>query len=227
VTRLQRPGLVLIDLDGTLIDSLPDIREAANRMLADLDQAPLSSRRISEFVGNGIDRMVHRCLTRDLEGEAGAEAFSRARKLFLKHYAFHNGRHSRLYPGVLEGLEKLRDASIKLACVTNKAAAFSDQLLRHFGICGRFAALVAGDTLTVQKPHPRPLLHTAQLLGVGVLQTLMVGDSVHDVAAARAAGMPVVAVSYGYNHGQAISAAGPDAIIDRLDQLVDLFAPRV
>ncbi len=223
MTRLYWPTLALIDLDGTLVDSVPDMCVAANLMLADLGFEPVSRERLQGYVGNGIERLIHRCLTGQLDGIAATRSFTAARKLLFGYYAIHNGRHSHLYPGVREGLEQLREHAIILCCVTNKGARFSEQLLEHFGIRECFSLLVAGDTLAHRKPHPAPLLHAAHTLKVPLTNCLMIGDSIHDVAAARAAGMPVVAVSYGYNHGRDIRDADADAVIERLDQLAELF----
>ncbi len=223
VNRLYRPSVILIDLDGTLIDSVPDLSMAANLMLKDLGRELISRQCVQGFVGNGIDNLIHRCLTGTLEGEADTSTFTAARRLFFAHYREHNGHHSHLYPGTLAGIQQFQEAGIKLACITNKATCFSEQLLQHFGIRDCFTLLIAGDTLAYKKPHPQPLLHAANHFEVPVLNCLMIGDSIHDVAAARAAGMPVVAVSYGYNHGQDIRDAHPDAVINRLDQLGDLF----
>ncbi len=222
MTLLARPDLVLIDLDGTLVDSVPDLCVAVNLMRADLGLDPQPQQQIAGYVGNGIDRLIHRSLTGNFTDEAQAVKFAKAQHQFTSHYAQHNGRHSRLYPGVVEGIGQLLAAGIQLACVTNKSTRFSEQLLQAFGIRSYFAMLVAGDTTAFKKPHPQPLLHAAQTLGKSSSECLMIGDSVHDVEAARAAQMAVVAVSYGYNHGDDIGTAKPDAVIGRLDQFAGL-----
>ncbi len=227
VGNLQRPSLVLIDLDGTLVDSVPDLCEAANLMLAQLGARPLPEQQVKAYVGNGIERLIHRCLTGQLEGIAEATTYTQARDQFFKHYEAQNGLNSLLYPGVVEGINQLQNLGIALACITNKSARFSAPLLKHFDLLRHFEILVSGDTLKYQKPSPQPLLHAALELGHGVSQTLMVGDSIHDINAARAAKMPVVAVSYGYNHGQDIREANPDAVIEQLDQLTGLFPETV
>jgi len=197
---------------------------AANLMLANLGSKPLPEQLVQTFVGNGIERLIHRCLTGQLGGIAEAATYAKAREQFFQHYQDQNGLNSQLYPGVVEGIKRLQDLGIALACITNKSARFSGPLLKHFNLHEHFDILVSGDTLKYQKPSPQPLLHAAQQLGHAVSQTLMVGDSIHDINAARAAKMPVVAVSYGYNHGQDIRSANPDAVIERLDQLTGLFA---
>lgn len=218
------PRLVLFDLDGTLVDSVGDLSAAANATLADLDRPAVSVEDVRRFVGNGIDALVHRCLTGSMDRPAPATDFTEARARFMSHYESCNARHSTLYAGVEEGLRALGRRGLQLGCVTNKSARFSEPLLAHFDLLERFCTVVSGDTTPRRKPAPEPLLHAASAVGVTTASTLMVGDSRHDVAAARAAGMPVVAVSYGYNHGEPIGGANPDAVVDSLEEIDELLA---
>ena len=224
---LRKPQAVLIDLDGTLVDSVPDLAYCADEMLKQLGLQPHGEAAARNWVGNGVERFVKRALTGELEGEPDTALYERAIPLFRELYAANTSRFSQLYPGVLEGLERLQQLGIRLACITNKAELFTHRLLREIGIFDRFEVVVSGDTLAQKKPHPAPLLYAADKLlgstGATHAGALMVGDSKHDVAAARAAGFPVVCVSYGYNHGQDIRASEPDAVVDSLAELSNLF----
>ncbi len=221
------PAAVALDLDGTLLDTVPDIAAAANAMLADLGRPAVDEARVRDYVGNGIERLVHRLLSGDMQRDADATLMARAVPLFEHHYARCNGTASRAYEGVMAGLEALARRGLPLACVTNKAAAFSEPLVAARGLAGCFDLLVSGDTLAERKPHPLPLLHIARHFGCAPGELLMVGDSVSDVRAARAAGCPVVCVSYGYNHGRDIGDESPDVVIDSLADLDRLLPAAV
>jgi phosphoglycolate phosphatase len=220
---LKRPQMVLLDLDGTLVDSVPDLAASVDWMMSELGLPACGESRVRDWVGNGVERLVMRALTGELWADPPEEAFARALPLFRTAYTEHNGRHSRLFPGVAGGLEYLRGAGYRLGCVTNKAEAFTLPLLRALGIDAYFGIVVSGDTLPQKKPDPAPLLHAAERLGVAPARALMVGDSEHDVKAARAAGFQVACVSYGYNHGRDIATAQPDAVVDSLEQLRTLL----
>lgn len=220
---MNKPEMVLIDLDGTLIDSVPDLAYCVDEMLKKLDRAPYGEAKVRGWVGNGVERLVKRALTDDLEAEPDAAEFARAMPIFNELYAVNNSVRSRLFPGVREGLEALRAAGLKIGCVTNKAACFTEPMLRDLGVMEFFGIVVSGDTTPQKKPHPAPLLYAADFFKVGAEHALMVGDSMHDVHAARAAGFAVVAVSYGYNHGIDIREAQPDAVVDSLAELPGLL----
>jgi phosphoglycolate phosphatase len=217
---------VLFDLDGTLVDSVPDLVRAAHATLAALGQAAPGLDAVRSWVGDGVERLVHRCLTGDMAADADPDRHREALALFLGHYARENGRHARLYPGAAETLGALAAHGVALGCVTNKPRTFTLALLEALGVAARFATVVGGDDTTHKKPQPEPILHALQALAVTPADALMVGDSENDVRAARAAGVAVVAVSYGYNHGRPVAAAGPDAIIDCLDELPALLRVR-
>jgi len=221
---LQDPQLILIDLDGTLVDSVPDLAYCVDQMLERLGRPPQGEARVRDWVGNGVERLVRRALCGQLDGEPSEADFARAYPVFLDLYAANTAQRSLLYPGVHTGLDQLRTRGYRLACVTNKAARFAEPLLRELGIGDHFALLVAGDTLPRKKPDPAPLLHVAAHFGVRPEAALMIGDSVNDVQAARAAGFAIVCVSYGYNHGEDIRTARPDAVIDSLLELPGLLA---
>jgi phosphoglycolate phosphatase len=219
---------VMIDLDGTLLDTIPDLAAAANATLTEIGRAALPLDTIATFVGKGIPNLVKRCLTGSLEAAAGPDPDELARVLpiFMRQYADVNGRETSVYPGVLEGLDALRNGGLALACVTNKAAAFTEPLLEAMGLRGYFRIVVSGDTLPEKKPHPAQLLHICNALGVAPAEALLIGDSLNDVEAARRAGCPVFCVDYGYNEGGDVHDLDCDAIVSRLDEAASLILER-
>lgn len=217
----RRVAGVIIDLDGTLVDSVPDLAAAANLMLAELGREQRSEGEIRRFVGNGVPRLVQRALCGDLDGTVGEEEFSRAHPVFLRHYAEHLCERSRCYPGVRDGLERLAAAGLPLACVTNKPEAFTRPLLERLGILDRFTVVVAGDTLADKKPHPAPLLHAARGLGLAIGECAMIGDSASDIQASKSAGCVCVCVGYGYNQGMNLASLDPDFLVDDFASAVD------
>ena len=224
---LRRPDMVLIDVDGTLVDSVPDLAFCVDEMMKALARPPHGEDRVRDWVGNGVERLVRRALVGQLDGEPPEADFDAAYPLFLDLYAANTSKRSRLYPGVREGLAFLRGAGYPLGCVTNKAEQFTLPLLADLGIREAFDIVVAGDTLPVKKPDPGPLLHAAAHFGVAPERSLMVGDSKSDVAAARAAGFQIVCMSYGYNHGEDIRRYEPDAVIDSMAELEGLLEEAV
>lgn len=220
LASITRPRLLLCDLDGTLVDSVPDLTAAINRMRAALGRGTVGDDEVRHWVGNGAARLVKRALIKRLDGEPPAAEFARAMPLFLDAYAEENCRHAILYATVAESLARFAEAGMPMACITNKPAAFTLPMLDRLGLTERFGVVVSGDTVANMKPHPAPLLHALDFFRVEPHEALMVGDSVNDVEAARAAGVPVVCVTYGYNHGRDIREAGPDATIDTLAELV-------
>lgn len=220
---LRRPKMVLIDVDGTLVDSVPDLAYCVDRMMEALSLPTRGEEQVRQWVGNGVERLVRRALIGQLEGEPDEALFERALPVFMDLYAENTSQRSGLYPGVEAGLEYLRGAGYALGCVTNKAARFTEPLLADLGIRDYFSIVVSGDTLARKKPDPLPLLHAAEHFGVEPSQALMLGDSVSDVKAARAAGFQIVCMSYGYNHGVDIREAHPDAVIDSMAELEALL----
>jgi phosphoglycolate phosphatase len=220
---MRKPEMILIDVDGTLVDSVPDLAYCVDEMMTGLGRAPCGEARVRDWVGNGVERLVRRALTGTLNGEPDDADFNRAYPLFLALYAENTSRRSCLYPGVREGLDWLQAANYRLGCVTNKAARFTEPLLRDLGVYDVFSIVISGDTLTEKKPHPAPLLHAANHFGCDPANALMIGDSVSDVAAARAAGFQIVCMSYGYNHGVDIRESAPDAVINTLTEIVPLL----
>ena len=220
---IRKPEMILIDVDGTLVDSVPDLAWCVDAMLATLGRPARGGAAVRNWVGNGVERLVERALTGKLDGVPAADDFQRAFPVFLELYAGNTSERSRLYPGVREALEHFRANGYALGCVTNKAARFTEPLLADLGIAGYFSIIISGDTLPQKKPDPAPLLHAADFFGVAPEAALMIGDSVSDVKAARAAGFQIVCMSYGYNHGEDIRDAHPDAVVDTMTEILPLL----
>jgi phosphoglycolate phosphatase len=192
-------------------------------MMRHLDMPPRGKEKVRNWVGNGVERLVQRALIDRLDGEPDAALYEKAYPVFLKLYTENTSKRSHLYPGVQEGLHYLKGAGFPLGCVTNKAAQFTEPLLRDLGIADYFSVTISGDTLPRKKPDPAPLLYAAEFFQVPPQASLMIGDSVSDVKAARAAGFQIVCMSYGYNHGEDIRASYPDAVIDSLVEIRGLL----
>ncbi|MFZ1325100.1 MAG: phosphoglycolate phosphatase [Candidatus Contendobacter sp.] len=210
---------IFFDLDGTLVDSVPDLTAAVNVMLRQLDLPARDQARVRTWVGNGMNNLIHRALTNDMAGRAEPELFACAKALYRAAYADNLSVYSSLYPGVRAGLAELQAVGWPMACVTNKPAEFAHPLLDRLGISSFFATVVGGECIPHPKPAPDALLLCAERLDVPIDRGLMVGDSLNDVGAARNAGCPVVCVPYGYNHGRDIREAAPDAVIDSIAAL--------
>lgn len=215
--------MILIDVDGTLVDSVPDLAYCVDEMMKQLDMPLHGEAKVREWVGNGVERLTRRALIGQLDGEPDDALFEKAYPIFMELYAENTSKRSMLYPGVEEGLAYLETTGIKLGCVTNKAAQFTEPLLQDLGIFDKFAIVISGDTLPKKKPDPMPLLHGAEFFGVKPENAMMLGDSVSDVKASRAAGFQIVCMSYGYNHGVDIRDSKPDAVIDSMAELQSLL----
>lgn len=206
----------LIDLDGTMVDTLGDFVVALNAMLGDLALPCVGRGFVEHTVGKGSEHLIRRTLA---EVGGADDRYGEAWASYQRHYLRINGDHAEVYPGVLEGLRRLQQAGIPLVCLTNKPTAFAQALLEKKHLAGFFRHVFGGDAFAQKKPHPLPLLEACRALGVAPSETLMVGDSANDAQAARAAGCPVILVTYGYNHGQPVREVEADGFIDRLDQL--------
>ncbi len=221
--NIINPKLVLIDLDGTLVDSVPDLAYCVDEMMQQVDMPVQGIDKVRTWVGNGVERLVKRALTGTLDGEPDDALFEKAYPVFLELYKENTSKRSQVYPGVTAGLEWLKQQDLALGCVTNKAEQFTLPLLENLGLLSYFGLVVSGDTLAKKKPDPMPLLHAAEHFGVLPEKSLLLGDSISDVKAARAAGFSVICVSYGYNHGKDIREANPDVVIDSFEALPDLL----
>jgi phosphoglycolate phosphatase len=221
----------IIDLDGTMVDTLGDFAQALNLMLADLLPGDAAASRLDAavielMVGKGSEHLVKSAL-KHLQAQMGSAqkainliaVYKQAYAGYQKHYAGINGRYSAVYPGVLDGLHAMQQAGLPLACLTNKPVGFARELLKLKGLDGFFSQVFGGDSFAVKKPDPLPLLKTCESLGTVPARTLMIGDSSNDAQAARAAGCPVVLVTYGYNHGEPVRGVDADGFVDSLAEL--------
>ena len=213
---------IVIDLDGTMVHSAPELAEAANRMLRDMGRPPVSQDLLMSYIGNGISWLVKRALTGDMHAEPDAALYDQALPIFEKHYT---GLllQSKPYAGVVQGLDAMKAAGFKLGCITNKVARYTEPLLKGIGLAHYFDIVLSGDTLPEKKPHPLPLLHSAKFFGVPVEKLLLIGDSLNDTLAARAAGCPVFCVPYGYNHGEPVDGLDLDAVVADLPSAMKLI----
>ncbi|MBQ0757220.1 MAG: phosphoglycolate phosphatase [Amphritea sp.] len=220
----ELPQLVLFDLDGTLLDSVPDLALAVDRMLTAMGMPEAGEDRVRNWVGNGAQMLVKRALVgldSPVENEPEFALFDRAFPLFLQHYSACCSEKSKLYSGAIELLTALQSAQVDMGLITNKPISFTETLMDDFGLNDYFPIILGGDSLTEKKPHPLPLLYAMEKAGVGPEKTLMVGDSRSDIEAAQAAGCKVVAVTYGYNHGEPVARYAPDLIVDNLAELIN------
>lgn len=220
---MDKPVMVLIDVDGTLVDSVPDLTYCVDEMMKRLDMPTHGEAKVRNWVGNGVERLVRRALIGQLEGEPDEALYEKAYPIFLELYRDNTSKRSCLYPGIKEGLDYLKAEGYKMGCVTNKAAQFTEPLLKDLGVYDYFSIVISGDTLPQKKPDPAPLLHAAKFFNVSPEQAMMIGDSISDVKAARAAGFRIVCMTYGYNHGVDIRDANPDAVMDSMAELPDLL----
>lgn len=208
--------VVMIDLDGTLLNTEEDLALSANLMLNDLGMPEQSTSTIRSYIGKGIQKLVKRTLTGQLDGEPDAALFEKALPIYEQHYANNLSVHTRPYPGVLEGIKAMQQAGLKLACITNKAEAFTLPLLRLTGLYDEFEIILSGDSLPRKKPDPMPLTHICQHFDAQPHEALLIGDSLNDAIAARAAGCHVFCVPYGYNEGRNVYELDCDAIVESL-----------
>lgn len=214
----------MIDLDGTLIHTAPEIAWAVNAMLVDVGQPPLSIEQIEAFIGEGASALIKRCLinTSDSLSNEPSELFVKAQKLFFEHYA-RVVIKSKPYAGVVEALQGLNSAGYHLACVTNKSQSFTLPLLEANDLLQYFELVVSGDTLPKKKPEPDQIFYICEKFGVTVSEAVLVGDSKTDIAAARNAGCYVFIVPYGYNQGYEIAPSSVDALINHLSEVQGLI----
>ena len=214
-----QPNLIMIDVDGTLVDSVPDLAYCVDEMMVELGMEKRGEDKVRHWVGNGVSKLVERAINGELEGQLNKELFNKAYPIFLNYYAENTAKRTCLYKGVREGLNYLSSQGYYLGCVTNKATQFTHPLLKELGIFDYFKIVISGDTLTKKKPDPMPLLYGAEYFGVKPEGCLMIGDSVSDVKASRSAGFDIICMSYGYNHGNNIADEKPDLVIDSMTEL--------
>jgi len=216
---------VIIDLDGTLLDTATDLANAVNLMLGELGRPALPEATVATYVGKGAEVLVHRSLGGHVDARVDEALHARGMAEFSRHYAVQNGLTAKPYAGVVEGLELMRAHGLRLACVTNKPQRYALPLLERCGLAGHFEFVVGGDTLPRKKPDPLPMLHAAERLGTAPRHTVAIGDSINDALAARAAGMTVFVVPYGYNEGHDVQTLDADAIVSSLLDAAHRMAP--
>lgn len=217
--------LLIFDLDGTLIDSVPDLAVATNAMLQDLGRRCVSTDDVRNWVGNGSRKLVQRALSNNIDIDPHLERTQTdtAEALFFQHYAAHTCVHTQAYAGVSTGLIKLKDAGFVLALVTNKPVRYVPNILQHFDWQDVFAMTLGGDSLAEKKPHPMPLLHVCEQLHLCPEQSAMIGDSRNDILAGQRAGMMTLGLSYGYNYGQDIRDFMPTQAFDGFADLTQFL----
>jgi phosphoglycolate phosphatase len=220
-TRLQA---AIIDLDGTMVDTADDFTAGLNGMLAQLDAAETSREEVIGYVGKGSEHLIRSVLAPRFDAARAQDQFDEALAIYQEEYAKINGRHTRLYPEVEAGLKAMREAGLKLACVTNKPHRFAVELLQQYGLSGYFEVVLGGDSLPKKKPDPLPMLTACAQLQIPPGATVAIGDSENDALAGRAAGMATLTVPYGYNHGQAVQTIKSDGIVASLFEAAKAIA---
>jgi phosphoglycolate phosphatase len=213
---------VMIDLDGTLIHTAPEIARAVNRMLSALDKPVIDEKQIETYIGEGAQVLIKRCLTGQVDGVPDVVEFAKAEKLFFEYYA-QIVTESKPYPQVIESLQALKNAGFRLACVTNKSCRFTVPLLEASNLLQYFEVVVSGDTLAKKKPEPDQIFYICEKLGVAIDEVVLIGDSNTDITAARNAGCYIFTVPYGYNQGREIALNAVDAKIKNIAEALDLL----
>jgi phosphoglycolate phosphatase len=203
----------IVDLDGTMVDTADDFTASLNGMLAQFDAEETTREEVIDYVGKGTEHLIRSVLAPRFDAALAQSRFDEALAIYHEEYEKVNGLHTHLYPDVEAGLTALRDAGIKLACVTNKPHRFATQLLEHYGLAKYFSIVLGGDSVAAKKPDPLPMLTASKALGVAPEATVAIGDSQNDAFAGRAAGMATLTVPYGYNHGEPVQSIKSDGIV--------------
>lgn len=214
---------VLFDLDGTLLETVPDLAAAVNAMLREMGRPEISQRQVGVYVGKGAESLVRRALSGSMDGQVDPDLFRQAMALWNQHYELLNGYKAHCFDGVREGLDMLQNAGFKLAVVTNKPERYTLPLLKRTELLPYFEVVVGGDTCARKKPDPMPIEFACQQLGVSPDEALMIGDSVNDALSARAAGVSCWLLPYGYNEGNDIHSTPCDAYVQTIEEAANLL----
>lgn len=215
---------VIIDLDGTMLDTAPDFQSAINRMRAELSLEPIDLDSVKKFVGKGSENLIRQVLAVDFDENEVDARFEAALASYQRHYLAINGDLATLYPEVRAGLDRFRDNRITLACVTNKPIAFALPLLEKVDLRDYFTLIYGGDSLPTKKPDAGPFIQVCADFGITPRQAVAIGDSSNDAIAARAAGCHVLTVPYGYNHGESVQQIDSDGIVRTLLEAAQLIS---
>ncbi|HLS51354.1 MAG TPA: phosphoglycolate phosphatase [Burkholderiaceae bacterium] len=215
---MTRYSAVLFDLDGTLLNTLPDLCDATNAMRMELGLSPLASDIVASYLGDGVDCLIKRALNQQLGQTPDAGKIQTGRKVFYQRYHLVNGDKAQIYPGVLEGLREFSGNNYKMAVVTNKSTEFALPLLERSGLSRFFEHIICGDTCANKKPHPEPLQHACKLLNTPPEATVLIGDSANDALAAKAANISVLLVPYGYSVNKNVHQMKVDAIVSDIQE---------
>lgn len=215
--------MVLIDVDGTLVDSVPDLAWCVDAMMRELGLPERGEARVRHWVGNGVERLVKRALINELDGEPDEAQYNKALPIFQDLYSENTSKRSCLYEGVSEALDFLKTTGVRIGCVTNKASQFTLPILKDLGIADYFEIVICGDMVERKKPDPMSLIQAAEQLETAPEASLMLGDSMSDVKAARAANFGIICMSYGYNHGEDIRDYNPDAVVDSMAEIKNII----
>ncbi len=215
---------VIVDLDGTMLDTVPDFHVAVNRMRAELQLAPITAQQVADLVGKGSENLIRGVLGLDFDKVGVDVRFDAAMAAYQRHYLAVNGAHATVYEGVVEGLAALQAMDLRMACVTNKPIAFARPLLEKTGLAPYFEIVYGGECLPRKKPDPMPMLQVCADFDLAPADVVAIGDSSNDAEAARAAGCWVLAVPYGYNHGRPIHEADSDGIVETLLEAANLIS---
>ena len=216
---------IAFDLDGTLIDSVPDLTVATQEALVELGLKSCSEAQVRTWVGNGAEMLMRRAMSHALGTDVEQTTLDAAMPIFMHHYQENLEKHSALYSDVHQVLKTLFDAGFKLAVVTNKPYRFTMPLLNAFGINDFFSLVLGGDTLAKMKPDPLPLQHLLHEWQLEKTELLMVGDSKNDILAAKAAGIASIGLTYGYNYGEDIGLSSPDAVCGQFSEILNWVKP--
>jgi phosphoglycolate phosphatase len=223
--KLTNKKHLIFDLDGTLIDSVPDLALALNNTMLELNRDIFCLDMIRTWVGNGSATLIKRALSGDvnIDENLSEELFNKAHKIFLEQYRLNVCEQTLMFDGVKSSLERLKNKGYTLSIVTNKPLVFVKPILDSFGIEELFSLYIGGDSLDVKKPNPKPLLYVCEKLGFNVEQSVMIGDSKNDIQAASNCSMQSIAVSYGYNYDEDISVHNPSVIIDNFEDILKIL----